>query len=319
MKFYLAPMEAVTGYIFRNAYHQCFTDFDKYVTPFIMPNQHHCFNTREYNDVLPEHNQGMFTVPQIMTKEAGDFIRTARELKTMGYEEVNLNLGCPSRTVVSKGRGAGFLADTDVLKKFLDEIFDKLDMKISIKTRIGMTEPEEFEDILALYNQYPLEELIIHPRLQSDYYRNHPNLEVFEEALLKCRCPVCYNGDIFTEKDYHRFTSRFPDVEAVMLGRGILMNPCLVTVLAGDGKADKADVKKFHDLLLEGYREVMQGDKNVLFKMKELWSYMADNFEDSKKLAKKIKKAEKLTVYQSVAEELFGTLKLRKWEKEGLV
>lgn len=309
MKFYLAPMEAITGYVFRNAYHECFQDFDKYFTPFIMPNQYHCFNTREYQDILPEHNQGMYTVPQILTKQADDFVRTARELYDMGYEEVNLNLGCPSRTVVSKGRGAGLLAEPEKLERFLDEIFGRRVGKISIKTRIGIEEPEEFEELLSVYNKFPLEELIIHPRLQRDYYKNHPNLEVFGAALEQSACPVCYNGDLFDEEEYGNFTERFPNVEAVMLGRGILMNPGLISALCGR-KTGKEELKKFHGLVLAGYEKNMQGDRNVLFKMKEFWSYMADSFADSKKMAKKIKKAERLPVYKAIVEELFATLEL---------
>ena len=161
-------MEGITGYIYRNALYSCYNNIDKYFTPFIMPNQNRCFNTRELNDVLPEHNRGMYTVPQILTNSAEDFVKTALALQRMGYDEVNLNLGCPSRTVVTKMRGAGFLAEQQLLRKFLDEIFDRLDMKLSIKTRIGMENPEEFYELIEIYNRYPMEELIIHPRLQTE-------------------------------------------------------------------------------------------------------------------------------------------------------
>lgn len=128
---------------------------------------------------MPENNEGMYAVPQILTKNAEDFIQTAETLQEYGYNEVNLNLGCPSKTVVTKGRGAGFLDRPDELDKFLDEIFRKCDMKISIKTRLGMDDPEEFEDLLTIYNKYPLEELIVHARVQKDYYKNTPRLETF--------------------------------------------------------------------------------------------------------------------------------------------
>ena len=137
-----------------------------------MPNRNRCFNSRELKDVLPENNRGMYTVPQILSNNAEDFVKTALELQSMGYEEVNLYLGCPSRTVVTKMRGAGFLGEQKLLEKFLDEIFDTLDLKLSVKTRIGMEDAEEFYELIEIYNKYPMEELIIHPRLQTDYYKN---------------------------------------------------------------------------------------------------------------------------------------------------
>lgn len=304
MKFYLAPMEGITGYIYRNALYSCYNNIDRYFTPFIMPNQNRCFNSRELKDVLPAHNRGMDTIPQILTNHAEDFVKTALELQKMGYEEVNLNLGCPSRTVVTKRRGAGFLAEQELLKKFLDEIFSRLNMKISVKTRIGMEDTEEFYELIEIYNKYPLEELIIHPRLQTDYYKNKPNLDVFADALSLSANKVCYNGDIFTQKDYETFTARFPRVETVMLGRGILTDPDLVGHITGGTLPDKMRFKKFHDLLCSEYEKVMSGDRNVLFKMKELWFYMIHLFPDSAKYAKKIKKAQHLGEYRAAVDAL---------------
>lgn len=141
MKFYFAPMEGITIYLYRNAYEKFFGEIDKYFTPFIMPNGKRIFKTRELQDVLPENNEGICVVPQILTKKPEEFIKTEKELKAMGYEEVNLNVGCPSKTVVSKGKGSGFLKEPEELDDFLIEIFEKLDMKISVKTRIGIEEP----------------------------------------------------------------------------------------------------------------------------------------------------------------------------------
>ena len=170
MKLYLAPLEGITGWIYRNAQHICFGGFDKYFIPFISPNQHGHFSAREKKDVMPEHNQAMYAVPQILTNQADDFLYTAGKLQEYyGYEEINLNLGCPSRTVVTKCRGAGFLGEPERLKKFLDEIFEKCSIKISLKTRLGMEDPEEFGQILTIYNSFPVEEIIIHPRVQKPY------------------------------------------------------------------------------------------------------------------------------------------------------
>lgn len=312
MNYYLAPMEGITGYIFRNACHSCFYPMDKYFTPFIVAktNAKKNLNHREYHDILPENNKGMYTVPQILTNKAEDFIIIAKELREFGYEEVNLNLGCPSRTVVSKGRGSGFLAFPEKLDSFLEQIFDSVDMKISVKTRIGIDTPEEFEPLLKIYNRYPLEELIIHPRLQKDYYKNTPNLEVFRNGYEKSPNPVCYNGDIFTVEDYRRFAEAFPKCTRVMIGRGLLYNPGLVQELVTGRPMDKQQLRRFHDQLYREYQGWVSGDTNLLFKLKELWSYLIYSFEGSAKFGKKIRKAERLGVYDDIINQMFEELSL---------
>lgn len=305
MNYYLAPLEGITGYIFRNAYHQHFKAMDKYFTPFLMPNQHKSFTSRELNDILPEHNQGMVVVPQILTNVAEDFIFTSSKLKNFGYGEVNLNLGCPSRTVVTKNKGSGFLAKPKELKEFLDRVFSEIDIKVSIKTRIGKDNSQEFQQLIEIFNQYPLEELIIHPRIQTDFYKNKPNMEVFKTAVEQSSNRICYNGDIFTESDDQLFKAKFLNVDSVMLGRGILANPGLVEIISGQPLVEKQRLKAFHDQIYHGYQEVLSGDRNVLFKMKELWSYLSHAFTEPKKYIKKIRKAEKLRDYEITVEALF--------------
>ena len=168
-----------------------------------------------------------------------------------------------------------------------------------------MEDAEEFAHLLEIYNRYPMEELIIHPRVQKDFYKNTPNLDVFADALENSRNPVCYNGDIFSADDYRRLCGRFPSVECVMTGRGVLADPALGRKIKGGPGADKAELRRFHDILYAGYCEEMSGDRTILYKMKEMWSYMAPLFTNYKKYAKKIKKCEKCAAYEKVAEELF--------------
>lgn len=305
MKFYYAPMEGITGHIYRNAHNTYFTGVDKYFAPFIAANQHDSFKTREIKDISPENNKGLNLIPQILTNNARDFIGAAEKIRSFGYDEINLNLGCPSGTVVAKYKGSGFLAKPDELDHFLDEIYSKTTMKISIKTRIGKDSPEEFYRLIEIYNKYPLEELIIHPRIQQDFYKNKPNLEMFKEAIASSKHSICYNGDIFTKEQYNIFVENFPMVEKVMLGRGMLSNPGLIQQIQKDMPLDKKEFKAFHDSICLAYQKELSGDKNVLFKMKELWAYMSQMFTNYEKYAKKIRKSEKLSIYEEVVESLF--------------
>ena len=308
MKFYLAPLEGITTYVYRNAYHKYFRPMDKYFTPFIVPHIDKKFNARELKELSKEHNAGLYVVPQLLTNNAEDFQKTARDIITLGYDELNLNLGCPSGTVVAKKKGSGFLAYPEELDRFLDEIYSKAECKISIKTRIGKSDPEEFHRLLEIYKKYPLEELIIHPRVQKDFYKNTPNWEMYRLAYEQGKEKLCYNGDIFTKQDYKSFISEFSETECIMLGRGIIRNPALVENLEGSEISKKEAFMGFHDMIYEEYQRISSGEKNVLFKMKEFWSYMETSFEGTEKIWKKIKKTEKLKDYEVYAKAMFDTL-----------
>jgi tRNA-dihydrouridine synthase len=249
-------------------------------------------------------------IPQILTNKADDFINTAKKLNVLGYEEINLNLGCPSGTVVAKNRGSGFLAKREELDRFLEEIFQGNVADISIKTRLGKEQPEEFYELIQIFNKYPLKELIIHPRIQKDMYKNTPNHQVFQDALSLSKHHVCYNGDIFEEEDYHSFKEKFPTVDTIMIGRGLLKNPSLVSSIKGSVKIDINLLKEFHDMVYSGYKDAIQGDRNVLFKMKELWIYMSPMFSEHEKYLKKIKKSETIWDYEIAVASLFREQRL---------
>ena len=305
MKYYLAPMEGITGYIYRNLYQEFFHNVDKYFTPFVSPNQNHCLQKKELKDIAPEHNEGMVVVPQILTNRADYFTETEKMMKELGYKEVNLNLGCPSGTVAAKGKGSGFLAKKEELDLFLEEIFSHAVTKISVKTRLGRHKHEEFYELIEIFNKYPIEELIIHPRVQKEYYKNKPNLEVFADALRTSKNPVCYNGNIFTAKDYQEFTEKFPQVECIMCGRGVIGNPGLIDEIKEGVFLEKHTLKAFHDKLYNSYQQVLSGDKTVLFKMKEIWYYMIHIFSNHEIYEKKIRKAAKCSEYDRIIAKLF--------------
>lgn len=312
IQFYLAPMESVTGYVYRTVYQAMFGDMDKYVTPFIAPSKKKILKTRERKDVAPEHNQGMNVVPQILTNDAEQFLVTCNTLSELGYREVNLNLGCPMATVVSKKKGSGFLEEPDRLDRFFDMVFEEMgrqpeerSCKISVKTRIGVEFPVEFADILRVYNRYPISEVIIHPRLQKDFYNNYPNLGVFAEALKECVHPVCYNGDIFSVEDYHAFREKFPQVDRIMLGRGVIANPGLVREIRTGQPVTTTELKEYHDRLYAGYREEMDSERDALFKMKEVWFYLGKMFPEAERELKKVKKADRPEEYLAAVRGVF--------------
>lgn len=302
-RFYLAPLEGITTFIYRNTYREMFGGMDKYFTPFIAPSSSHNFKSKEKRDVLPENNEGTPLVPQILTNHPEDFLYTAGRLMEYGYTEINLNLGCPSGTVVSKGRGSGFLAYPQELDRFLERLYEKTEVALSIKTRLGKEDPEEFLEIIRIYNKYPVHELTIHPRVQKDFYNNKPDWDMFERALELSKNPVCYNGDINTCEDYERFRERFPAVDRIMIGRGIVADPGLVRQIRTGKKLSEMEYLAFMQRLCVAYNEIMPGQP-ALYKMKEIWSYMCRSWPDGMKLWKRIKKTKNLEEYKNVIRSL---------------
>ena len=308
MQIYMAPMEGITTFIYRNAFARHYGEINKYFTPFLSNKN---LNYKELNEVLPEHNKGLAVVPQILTNQADVFLSIVAKLSDYGYREVNLNLGCPSGTVVAKKRGAGFLGIPDTLESFLEEIFDKCPLEISIKTRIGIDSVGEWDKLLTIYKKYPLKELIIHPRLQKEFYDGSPHTEIFRGAQERlCEFPLCYNGDIVSKASYDTITGELMPVERIMLGRGVLANPTLPSTLKKQDpetlpSADDLKIfRAFHDEILEGYRELMSGDQPVLFRMKELWTYMRQYPGLTDKQLKQIRKSNRIDDYQKIIHQI---------------
>jgi len=318
MKLYFAPMEGITTYIYRNLHYKHYKGIDKYYSPFVSPGPNQGLSVKEIRDVLPENNPDIPLIPQLMTNRSVDFIMAAKVMKERGYTELNFNLGCPSGTVVSKKKGSGFLAYPDDLNRFLEEVFSdpflvNKEVEVSIKTRAGKVSHEEWPRLMEIYNQYPIKELIIHPRVQQDMYKNTPSWDVFAQAVEESKIPLVFNGDIFRVPEFLAFAERFPQIDRIMLGRGIIRNPELaerILALDEEGSAipdqfDKKRFRRFHDDLIEAYSDYMYGERPVLYKMKELWFYMISMFPDSQKIGKKIMKSNHLAEYQTIVEQLF--------------
>ena len=306
MKYYFAPLEGVTGSEFRRVHHRFFPGVDAYYMPFLSPTQDHILTQREKRNVLPEHNQGFRAVPQLLTKQAEDFLWCAGELAAMGYDEVNLNLGCPSGTVVAKGKGAGMLASPDDLKRFLDTVFSRSPVKISLKTRLGLENPEEFPPLLDLFDQYPVSLLIVHPRVRSDFYKVPVRMAWFRYAVEHFSAPLCFNGGLVTAGDCAQFARDFPEVDQVMIGQGLLANPALVRQARGGPGADRETLRAFHDELYHTYLDIFASQRNTVFHMKELWSYLSRLFDGAEKPMKRIRKAADSPSYEAAVAQMFA-------------
>ena len=307
MQYYFAPLEGLTDSIYRRLHHAHFSGIDRYYTPFFSPTVHRSLTPREARELPRADTVGFPVVPQLLTKIPEDFLWMAAVCRDYGYEEINLNLGCPSGTVTAKGKGSGMLRDTDALDAFLDRIFTGAPLAISVKTRIGFSDPAEFEVLLPIFNRYPIRELTIHPRIRTVFYTGSVNMEVFRYAAEESKNKLCYNGNLCTKGQIEAFAAAFPQVEAVMLGRGLIADPGLLTP---DGTTPEA-LEHFHDALLEEYIREFGGARNAMFRMKENWRYWLCKFENSEKLRKRLRKTTDVNEYQAITREIFHNLPMR--------
>ncbi len=304
MNYYLAPMEGLTDMVYRCAHARHYPGIDRYYTPFVSPTQNHLFTPRQLRELCPENNAGVPLVPQLLGKNAEDFLWAVNTLADMGYEEVNLNLGCPSGTVTAKGKGSGFLAHPEELEVFLEEIYAKSPIAISIKSRLGMEEPEEFRRILAIYNRFPVAELVLHPRTRREQYREPVHPEAFRYTMENTSIPLAYNGDLFTIPDVERFQREFPQTDRIMIGRGIMADPAMVTKLRGI-ETDKHTLEAFHGELCERYPVVFENEGNALRRMKAIWNYILPRFRGGESFRKAIIKTKRWQDFLSVTGDVF--------------
>ncbi len=307
-RLWLAPLRGLTDAEYRSAFGRHFKGIDLAIAPFVTTHGGQRIKTTHVRDLLPANNRDMTVIPQILSKNPDDFTRLANHFFEMGYACVNLNLGCPFPQVANKGRGSGMLPFPDRIEAFLDAVIPRLAGRMSIKTRLGRHKPDEIQQLIPVFNRYPLREIIIHPRTGVQMYTGRPDWEAFAVCLHALELPVIYNGDITGRASFNRLRARFPEVSGWMIGRGVLANPFLPGVLKS-GQEDREDnaarFYRFHNDLLERYRRRLHGPGHLLNRMKGFWNYFANGFQGSVKGRKRIHKSRSLDQYQEAVKAFF--------------
>ena len=306
MKYYFAPLEGITDSIYRQLHHKYFPGLDRYYTPFFSPTVHRALTPKESRELPFADAIDYNAVPQLLTKVADDFLWMAEQCADRGYTEVNLNLGCPSGTVTAKGKGSGMLRDTDALDRFLDAIFRASPLPISIKTRIGFSSADEFPSLLDIFNHYPVKELTVHPRIRTVFYSGDVDVDAFRFAVENSRNPLCYNGDICALSQVDNIAECFPSVDSVMIGRGLIGDPGMVT-----NSTTPQLLEAFTGELLEHYVEAFGGARNAMFRMKEHWRYLICKFDQVDKLAKQLRKTTDIAEFKTITHRILQECPMR--------
>ena len=306
MRYYFAPMEGLTDSIYRRLHHKYFPGVDRYYMPFLSPTIHRQLTHKEDRELPMADSVDFLAVPQVLTKVPEDFLWAAEVCCDRGYEEVNLNIGCPSGTVVSKGKGSGMLRDTNALDRFLEEVFSKSPLPISVKTRLGLEKTEEFPGILEVLNRYPIRELTIHPRIRKQFYDGAVDMEMFDYDVKYSVNPLCYNGDILTIAQAEELQEKYPEIQSVMIGRGLIADPGMLS-----GGTDKKALEGFMNELMAVYEVEFGGSRNAIFRLKENWGFLHSRFEGCDKLWKRLRKTTDAAEFKSITAEIFHTLPLK--------
>ena len=304
MKLYFAPLEGFTDAIYRRVHHAVFGGVEKYFMPFISPSQSLSFTSRQQADFSPRENAGVPAVPQILAKDADRFLEMARLLRDAGYPEVNLNLGCPSGTVTAKGKGAGMLRDPDALAQFLDAVYDKAPLPVSLKTRAGYDNPDEWPRLLEVFCRYPVHEWILHPRTCWEFYHGAPHRDFYRQAVEAAPFPVIYNGDLLCEADCKEFAESAPGGAGWMLGRGLLTNPALAQTLQGGERLTLASLRAFHDRLYYEYLKYWP-EHAAVGRMHGLMGYLLCAVDCPSPVRRALRKATTAEEYTDAAARLF--------------
>lgn len=237
-----------------------------------------------------------------MCNASDDFLQLADYLNDLGYAEMNWNLGCPHPMITKRGLGSALLKDPAKIISILETILPKIPLKLSIKMRLGFEKADESAKFLSRLNDFPLTEIIIHARTAKQMYKGKANLDAFASCIEQSTHSICYNGDIKTYSQYLALKERFPQIQKFMIGRGLIANPFLTTMIRHECSelppTAKDQFLDFHDQLMESYASHLSGDKHLLIKIKSFWEYFSHSFNDTHKAHKRIKKAANLRVYK---------------------
>jgi tRNA-dihydrouridine synthase len=306
-KIYLAPLQGFTDYVYRRAYYEIFNEIETWFIPYISVKNGAVLKKYE-KEIIPQNNTQTNVVPQILVKHPDEVVYLTKILKDFGYTQINLNLGCPYPMVTNRGMGSGLLPFPNKIESILDAFFSRFDLSLSVKLRAGLDASEEIEKIIPVLNRFPLNEVILHPRIARQLYEGEVLTTVFEFTQQNVKHPLVYNGNIFTRDDFRTRKQQFSQTSTWMLGRGVLMNPFLPAEIKGiqySEKEKKQKLNDFHQRIYETYSAAMDNEGNVLNKMKQFWIYFSFAFPNQRKILKQVKKTRSVKLYLEGVHRIF--------------
>ncbi|MEZ7506461.1 tRNA dihydrouridine synthase [Flavobacterium sp. Arc2] len=303
-----SPLQGFTDFRFRNAQNKIFGGIDTFYAPYIRLNGKMVIKSSYQRDLLPENNNTLEVIPQIITNDADEFLFVSKYVQELGYKELNWNLGCPYPMVTKCGMGSGLISNTEKINQILHKVHNESDILVSMKMRLGYDTTEEILDVFPILEKYPIKNVAIHARIGKQLYKGGVHLDAFQACVDNTKLKLYYNGDITTVAKFKEMQERFPSIDHWMIGRGLIADPFLPTMIKNNSfeypKNKMELLSEFHDTLYQGYSESLSGSTHILLKMHHLWEYFSVIFSNPHKVHKKIKKTQSIRNYEAAVKEV---------------
>lgn len=304
-----SPLQGFTDFRFRNAFHKYFGGIDTFYSPYIKLNGKLVVKGSYERDILPENNDTLQVIPQIITNDAEEFLFVAKYVKQLGYNELNWNLGCPYPMVAKSGMGSGLICNTGRIDEILERAHSETDIIVSMKMRMGYDNPTEILDVFPILEKYPIKNIAIHARIGKQLYKGGVDLDSFQKCLDVSKHKLYYNGDITSVEKFRMLQERFPSIDHFMIGRGLIADPFLPSMIKNNTTEypkNRFEIfEEFHDTIYRDYDAYLQGPTPIKMKMLGFWEYFSESFSNPQKTYKKIKKAGNSRHYEEVVKEIF--------------
>ena len=301
-----SPLQSFTDYRWRNAFQKHVGDIDYFYAPYIRLNGKLVIKPVYERDLLHKNNRTLTVVPQVMTNDADEFLFVAKYIKSMGYDELNWNLGCPYPMVTNRCLGSGLIADPARIDHILNRVHSEIDLTISMKMRMGYETATEILDVFPVLEKYPLRNIGIHARIGKQLYKGGVDLDGFQRCIEHTDHELYYNGDITTVSIYRTLQERFPTIKTWMLGRGLIADPCLPAMIKSNSENYPEDrverFREFHNQLFYEFEQKLKGEKHVIMKMSSYWEYFSKTFPKQGRAIKKIVKTKTFEAYETAFE-----------------
>ena len=297
-----SPLQGFTDFRFRNAFHHYFGGIDTFYAPYIRLNGKLKIKQSYQNDLLLENNSTLEVIPQVITNDPDEFLYVAKYVQSLGYKELNWNLGCPYPMVTKSGMGSGLICNPARIDEVLHKAHNETDILVSMKMRMGYENSQEILAAFPTLDKYPLKNIAIHARIGKQLYKGPVDLEAFEKCISSTKHKLYYNGDITSVAAFKKIQERFPSIDHFMIGRGLIADPFLPQMI----KEDTTEYPKnrwkicseFHDTIYNQYDEYLSGPTPIKMKMLGFWEFFSQSFPNPQKTFKAIKKAGNPKKYQ---------------------
>ena len=289
-----APLQGVTDNVWRMAQHSVFGGVDAYYAPFMRVERGEV-RRKDLRDVEPDRNAGITLIPQILACQPDHALMMVDALKQRGYSRIDVNLGCPFPPIALHRKGSGMLAYPELAEALFTALAAVDGMEYSVKMRLGWDQSDQWRDILPLLDILKPVNIAVHPRIGKQQYKGDLDIGQFEALMAASPWPIVYNGGLRTVEDIEAVVSRYPNLAAVMVGSGLAANPGM---FAPDATPD--DYRRFHDLLVDGYTDQLNGGEAQLVRhLQDIWQTFLPG--TGHKLFKAIRKSRTLDQYQTAA------------------